>query len=65
LIPLFFGCPDVSTTMIVTPGPVIDFLLTNQNVRGISDIDWPRVPGIKITCSGILTYFLSKEQSMK
>uniref|UniRef100_A0A0Q3V6U0 Uncharacterized protein n=1 Tax=Setaria italica TaxID=4555 RepID=A0A0Q3V6U0_SETIT len=33
---------DVSTTMIVTPGPVIDFLLTNQNVRGIGDIDWPR-----------------------
>nr|CAB3505054.1 unnamed protein product [Digitaria exilis] len=33
---------DVSTTMIVTPGPVIDFLLTNQNVRDIRDIDWPR-----------------------
>ncbi|XP_062194678.1 protein argonaute 16 [Phragmites australis] len=33
---------DVSTTMIVTPGPVIDFLLTNQNVRDIRDIDWLR-----------------------
>lgn len=33
---------DVSTTMIVTPGPVFDFLLTNQNVRDIRDIDWPR-----------------------
>ncbi|ONM53868.1 argonaute6 [Zea mays] len=33
---------DVSTTMVVTPGPVIDFLVTNQNVRDIRDIDWPR-----------------------
>ncbi|CAL5075297.1 unnamed protein product [Urochloa decumbens] len=33
---------DVSTTMIVTPGPAIDFLLTNQNVRDIRDIDWSR-----------------------
>uniref|UniRef100_A0A0D9XB38 Piwi domain-containing protein n=1 Tax=Leersia perrieri TaxID=77586 RepID=A0A0D9XB38_9ORYZ len=33
---------DVSTTMIVTPGPVFDFLLTNQNIRDIRDIDWPR-----------------------
>ncbi|KAI4991321.1 hypothetical protein ZWY2020_039692 [Hordeum vulgare] len=33
---------DVSTTMIVTPGPVVNFLLTNQNVRDIRDIDWPK-----------------------
>ncbi|KAG8049565.1 hypothetical protein GUJ93_ZPchr0009g1049 [Zizania palustris] len=33
---------DVSTTMIVTPGPVLDFLLTNQNVRDVRDIDWSR-----------------------
>ncbi|GJN34391.1 hypothetical protein PR202_gb23047 [Eleusine coracana subsp. coracana] len=33
---------DVSTTMIVTPGPVIDFLLQNQKVSDIRDIDWPR-----------------------
>ncbi|KAL6600540.1 hypothetical protein ACP70R_045340 [Stipagrostis hirtigluma subsp. patula] len=33
---------DVSTTMIVTPGPVINFLLTNQNIRDIRDTDWPR-----------------------
>ncbi|PRQ52668.1 putative post-transcriptional gene silencing PAZ-Argonaute family [Rosa chinensis] len=31
---------DVSTTMIVTPGPVIDFLLTNQGVREPRYIDW-------------------------
>uniref|UniRef100_A0ACD5XQE4 Uncharacterized protein n=1 Tax=Avena sativa TaxID=4498 RepID=A0ACD5XQE4_AVESA len=33
---------DVSTTMIVTPGPVVNFLLTNQNVRDIRDIDWSK-----------------------
>ncbi|KAJ0984406.1 hypothetical protein J5N97_002762 [Dioscorea zingiberensis] len=31
---------DVSTTMIMTPGPVIDFLLANQNVREPQRIDW-------------------------
>ncbi|XP_050206927.1 protein argonaute 16 [Mercurialis annua] len=31
---------DVSTTMILTPGPVIDFLLTNQNVREPRNVDW-------------------------
>ncbi|CAN6574208.1 unnamed protein product [Malus baccata var. baccata] len=31
---------DVSTTMILTPGPVIDFLLANQDVREPRYIDW-------------------------
>ncbi|MQM02796.1 hypothetical protein Taro_035569 [Colocasia esculenta] len=31
---------DVSTTMIVKPGPVIDFLMANQNARRPSEIDW-------------------------
>ncbi|KAH7672237.1 eukaryotic translation initiation factor 2C protein [Dioscorea alata] len=31
---------DVSTTMVLTPGPVIDFLLANQNVREPRYIDW-------------------------
>ncbi|GJW58575.1 argonaute 4A-like protein, partial [Tanacetum coccineum] len=31
---------DVSTTMIVRPGKVVDFLLENQNVRTLRDIDW-------------------------
>ncbi|GFY85312.1 argonaute family protein [Actinidia rufa] len=31
---------DVSTTMILTPGPVIDFLLANQNAREPRNIDW-------------------------
>ncbi|KAM7498359.1 hypothetical protein LguiA_022773 [Lonicera macranthoides] len=31
---------DVSTTMILTPGPVIDFLKANQNARDPGSIDW-------------------------
>nr|GEW60111.1 protein argonaute 4A-like [Tanacetum cinerariifolium] len=31
---------DVSTTMIVRPGKVVDFLLENQNVRTLKGIDW-------------------------
>ncbi|XP_019159475.1 PREDICTED: protein argonaute 16 [Ipomoea nil] len=35
---------DVSTTLILTPGPVVDFLLANQGVkeRRYIDIDWAR-----------------------
>ncbi|TVT97533.1 hypothetical protein EJB05_57220, partial [Eragrostis curvula] len=33
---------DVSTTMIVKPGPVIDFLLLNQKVDHPSRIDWQK-----------------------
>nr|CAD1829069.1 unnamed protein product [Ananas comosus var. bracteatus] len=33
---------DVSTTMIVKPGPVIDFLLQNQNVNTPYQIDWAK-----------------------
>ncbi|KAI3845014.1 hypothetical protein MKW92_027683 [Papaver armeniacum] len=31
---------DVSTTMTLTPGPVLQFLLTNQNARDPRQIDW-------------------------
>ncbi|PIA62518.1 hypothetical protein AQUCO_00200494v1 [Aquilegia coerulea] len=31
---------DVSSTMILMPGPVLDFLLTNQNLRDPRQIDW-------------------------
>lgn len=31
---------DVSTTMIIQPGPVVDFLISNQNVRDPFQIDW-------------------------
>ncbi|KAF7111729.1 LOW QUALITY PROTEIN: hypothetical protein CFC21_111707 [Triticum aestivum] len=33
---------DVSTTMLVKPGPVIDFLLANQMVRRPDEINWPK-----------------------
>ncbi|KAG9154570.1 hypothetical protein Leryth_025484 [Lithospermum erythrorhizon] len=43
---------DVSTTMILTPGPVIDFILANQNVKDHRHIDWQRakkmLKGIRI-----------------
>ncbi|XP_047058374.1 protein argonaute 4A-like [Lolium rigidum] len=31
---------DLSTTMVVKPGPVIDFLLFNQNIKDPYRIDW-------------------------
>ncbi|XP_017606709.1 protein argonaute 4 [Gossypium arboreum] len=31
---------DVSTTMIIQPGPVVDFLLANQNARDPYSLDW-------------------------
>lgn len=34
---------DVSTTMIIQPGPVVDFLISNQNVRDPFQIDWGKV----------------------
>lgn len=36
-------CADVSTTMIVKPGPVVDFLLANQKVDHPNKIDWAKV----------------------
>ncbi|KAK9133191.1 hypothetical protein Scep_012719 [Stephania cephalantha] len=33
---------DVSSTIILTPGPVLNFLLANQNVRNPHQIDWER-----------------------
>ncbi|GAA0158071.1 translation initiation factor [Lithospermum erythrorhizon] len=31
---------DVSTTMIIQPGPVVDFLILNQNVKDPFSLDW-------------------------
>ncbi|KAI3917030.1 hypothetical protein MKX01_003479 [Papaver californicum] len=33
---------DVSTTMIIRPGPVVDFLLGNQNVNHPNQINWDK-----------------------
>ncbi|EYU42875.1 hypothetical protein ABFS82_13G013200 [Erythranthe guttata] len=33
---------DASTTLILTPGPVVDFLLVNQNVKETRYIDWAK-----------------------
>ncbi|KAH6789003.1 Argonaute family protein [Perilla frutescens var. frutescens] len=37
---------DVSTTMILKPGPVVDFLLANQNVKDPRYIDWAKIKAI-------------------
>lgn len=50
---LEFFAPDVSTTMTLTPGPVIDFLLAYKNAKEPSDIDWDWVDN---SCLCILTY---------
>ncbi|KAE9445433.1 hypothetical protein C3L33_22669, partial [Rhododendron williamsianum] len=33
----------VSTTMIIQPRPVVDFLIANQNVKDPFQIDWAKV----------------------
>ena len=51
IISLFgFLNTDVSTTMIVQPGPVMDFLVSNQNVPHPDQIDWVKVIG-SYSCS--------------
>jgi hypothetical protein len=47
---LLFLCADVSTTMIVKPGPVVDFLIMNQNVRDPYHIDWTKVANFDFPC---------------
>lgn len=34
---------DVSTTMIVQPGPLVDFLMANQGVKDPFSVDWNKV----------------------
>ena len=34
---------DTSTTMVVQPGHVVDFLLVNQNVKDPKYLDWNKV----------------------
>ncbi|KAL5076332.1 hypothetical protein RYX36_015316 [Vicia faba] len=33
---------DVTTTMIIQPGPVVDFLISNQNARDPFNLDWAK-----------------------
>ncbi|KAG0500159.1 hypothetical protein HPP92_000231 [Vanilla planifolia] len=33
---------NVSNTLMVKPGPVIDFLISNQNVRNAKEVDWAK-----------------------
>lgn len=55
--PLLHSVPlyvDVSTTMIVKPGPVVEFLLMNQKVDNPGQIDWSKV--IKLLWSFEISY---------
>lgn len=42
VLTLLLCSQDVSATMIVTPGPVIDFLLAKQDAKKPCDIDWAK-----------------------
>lgn len=39
----FLLLPDVTTTMIIKPGPVVDFIIANQNARDPFSVDWSKV----------------------
>lgn len=47
---------DVSTTTIIQPGPVMQFLVSNQNVRGPRGIDWNRVLSLAFSGFKFMTY---------
>lgn len=47
---------DVSTTMILTPGPVVNFLRANQNVENYDQIDWGKVAGLLVCV--FLSYYV-------
>lgn len=50
---------DVSSTLIVSPGPVIDFLVLNQEVRDPSSIDWKKVlTRTSVVCLRLSTYLI-------
>ncbi|KAL5148091.1 Protein argonaute 4 [Glycine soja] len=48
---------DVTTTMIVKPGPVVDFLLQNQSVQNPNYIDWTKakrmLKNLRIRANGV------------
>ena len=63
LVKLFFFFPDiyaselsldVSTTMILRPGPVTEFLKANQGVRENRFIDWVKVKNFLTVCLDII-----------
>lgn len=55
---LFFSL-DTSTTMVVQPGPVINFLLANQNVNHPNYLDWNKVHHLILCCSILADVLLS------
>ncbi|XP_061993550.1 protein argonaute 4A-like [Rosa rugosa] len=51
---------DVSTTMILKPGPVVNFLIENQNVKTPYQIDWTKAKRMLKNLK-IVTYASKKE----
>ena len=35
--------PDVTTTMIIKPGPLVDFVIANQGAKDPFTVDWSKV----------------------
>lgn len=58
----FLDSVDTSTTMVVQPGPVVEFLLANQNVRDLYSVDWTKVHRL-LLCSRISTDVLAYSRS--
>lgn len=46
-MPFFYT--DVSTTTIINPGSVIDFICASQSITDMNGADWGKVPRINIT----------------
>ena len=38
-----FLWPDVTTTMIIKPGPLVDFVIANQGAKDPFTVDWSKV----------------------
>lgn len=69
---VFVFWSDVSSTLIVTPGPVMKFLTDNQGVRDQSFIDWKKVLSrISMVCLRLSKYlfdfvlFVKAERTLK
>lgn len=43
--------------MIIQPGPVVDFLIANQNVRDPSSLDWAKVFDFSVHFSSFIILY--------
>jgi len=45
--------------MIIQPGPVVDFLIANQNVRDPFSLDWAKVTHVFACFLSLLFFFFA------